>query len=139
MTASAPLPRYVTDTHALVFFFAGSAQLTQAALRAFEEVAQGTAELLVPTIVLVELQYLEEKGRIDAGTAAKARQFVGRAPRVTQAALDLPVADAVARVARDAVPDMPDRIISATALAHGAPLITKDSRIVAWGGVRIIW
>ena len=52
--------------------------------------------------------------------------------------LDLAVADALARVSRDAVPDMPDRIIAATALALDLPLITRDGRIRS-SNVRTIW
>lgn len=42
---------------------------------------------------------------------------------------DHAVADAVATIPRDDVPDMPDRIIAATAVALRLPLITRDSRI----------
>lgn len=54
------------------------------------------------------------------------------------APLDRAIADAVARVPRDQVPDMPDRIIAATALASGLPLITRDARIRA-SSVPTIW
>lgn len=43
--------------------------------------------------------------------------------------LDRVVLDAVARVSRSEVPDMPDRIVAATAVALGLPLITRDARI----------
>jgi PIN domain nuclease of toxin-antitoxin system len=45
------------------------------------------------------------------------------------AAIDRGVVDAVARVDRDSVPDMPDRIIAATALHLGLPLVTRDRKI----------
>jgi len=37
--------------------------------------------------------------------------------------------DAVRRVSRDEVPDMPDRIGGATALHLGVPVISRDSKI----------
>jgi predicted nucleic acid-binding protein len=43
--------------------------------------------------------------------------------------LDYDVAEAMQRVDRAQVPDMPDRIIAATALALGVPLITSDGKI----------
>jgi PIN domain nuclease of toxin-antitoxin system len=39
------------------------------------------------------------------------------------------VANAVARVPRSQVPDMPDRIIAATALSLGLPLLSRDGAI----------
>jgi predicted nucleic acid-binding protein len=44
------------------------------------------------------------------------------------APLDRRVADAVAGVTRGVVPDMPDRIVAATALALGLPLVTRDTQ-----------
>jgi len=43
--------------------------------------------------------------------------------------LDRYVAQALNHVARTEVPDMPDRIIAATALHLGIPLISRDGRI----------
>jgi predicted nucleic acid-binding protein len=41
------------------------------------------------------------------------------------------VAQAMRRVARTEVPDLPDRIISATALHLGIPIISRDRKIQA--------
>jgi predicted nucleic acid-binding protein len=46
--------------------------------------------------------------------------------------------DAMARVPRDQVPDLPDRIIAATALHLGVPLVTRDRQITA-SGIATIW
>lgn len=35
--------------------------------------------------------------------------------------------------------DPADRVIVATALHRGVPLVTKDEAIRAWGGVECIW
>jgi predicted nucleic acid-binding protein len=43
--------------------------------------------------------------------------------------LDEAVARAVGQIPRDKVPDMPDRIIAATALHLNLPLITRDRQI----------
>jgi predicted nucleic acid-binding protein len=52
--------------------------------------------------------------------------------------LTMDVAVALSRIPRDQVPDMPDRVIAATALALGLPLVTRDGRIRA-SGVETIW
>jgi len=41
-------------------------------------------------------------------------------------------------VPRDLVPEMPDRIIAATALRLDLPLITRDGRIAS-AGIKTIW
>lgn len=52
--------------------------------------------------------------------------------------LDSEVASSLRKIPRDAVPDMPDRIIAATALHLGLPLITRDRRIQS-AGIETIW
>ena len=48
------------------------------------------------------------------------------------------VVDAMRRVPRDKVPDMPDRIVAATAVQLGIPLVTADAQIHA-SGTPTIW
>ncbi len=54
------------------------------------------------------------------------------------APLDRSVADALGFVSRSEVPDLPDRIVTATALALRAPLVSRDETIRA-SRVRTIW
>jgi predicted nucleic acid-binding protein len=53
-------------------------------------------------------------------------------------ALDRRVADALESVPRDEVPDLPDRVIAATALALRVPLVTRDRKILA-SSIQTIW
>ena len=39
------------------------------------------------------------------------------------------IAAAMRRIPREAVPDFPDRIIAATALERGVPVLTRDGKI----------
>jgi PIN domain nuclease of toxin-antitoxin system len=48
------------------------------------------------------------------------------------------VVEAMRSVPRDAVPDMPDRIVAATAFSLKVPLISRDGRIRA-SSVETIW
>jgi predicted nucleic acid-binding protein len=48
------------------------------------------------------------------------------------------VADALARIPRDQVPDLPDRVIAAAALALGLPLVTRDAKIRS-SAIQTIW
>ncbi len=86
--------------------------------------------IIIPSISLVELTYLIEKGRLPA--ASRARIIVALTTLngpYELASLDYHVAQAVELISRKQVPDMPDRIIAATALALGLPLISRDRKI----------
>lgn len=103
-----------------------------------EAEAQGNP-VLISTITLVEVIYLQEKGKILPGTLSRLEEALRAQDAVLRVAdLTLPVALAVGRVLRDEVPDMPDRIIAATALHFGVPVISRDGKIKA-SPVRTIW
>lgn len=55
------------------------------------------------------------------------------------APLDLAVARALWSVPHTLIPEMPDRIITATALALSLPLITRDATIQRSSLVQTIW
>jgi predicted nucleic acid-binding protein len=53
--------------------------------------------------------------------------------------LDPPVAKAFTQIPREIVPEMGDRIIAATALYLGLPLVTKDHKIRNLSNIQTIW
>lgn len=93
----------------------------------------------VSPIRLVEIIYLAEKGRIQPQTFALVTAALRSSDSVlVEVPLDLDVAQALQRVPWDAVPDMPDRIIAATALHWQVPVISRDARIQA-ANLQTIW
>ena len=52
--------------------------------------------------------------------------------------LDLRVTDALQQIRREDVPDLPDRVIAATALALHLPPVTRDRKIQA-AAIHTIW
>ena len=48
------------------------------------------------------------------------------------------IVDAMRKIPRAAVPDMPDRIVAATALYFGVPVISRDHRIQS-SALQTIW
>jgi PIN domain nuclease of toxin-antitoxin system len=93
----------------------------------------------VPSVCLVELTYLVEKGRVPASARALLVDALDDpATPCRLAPLGRSVADALESVSRNEVPDLPDRIVSATAVALGVPLVRHDGKIRA-SQVPTIW
>jgi PIN domain nuclease of toxin-antitoxin system len=130
---------FVTDTHGLIWYLTNSPRLGPAASAAFDACDQGQALMYVPTMCIVEIVFLEEKGRIPNTLIFQfdtVLQLGTSGLRVIDLTRD--IAGAIAKVARSDVPDMPDRIIAATALHLGVPLISRDHAIQA-SNVTTIW
>jgi len=95
--------------------------------------------IFVPSICLVEIIYLTEKQRIPAQALSRLYDHLAQPDSgLLLASLDLRVTQALQEIARNDVPDMPDRIIAATALCLGLPLISCDGKIRA-SIVETIW
>ena len=129
----------VADTHALLWYLNNNPALSIPARTAFETAEQTGQPIYVPSIIIVELRYLVEKGTITEANyqlvLAELRDPV-TAPTVVP--LDTETADDLKQIVRANVPDMPDRIIAATAYYLGLPLVTRDSKIQA-SGISTIW
>jgi predicted nucleic acid-binding protein len=83
--------------------------------------------------------YLEEKGRITHGL----RDLLDKALATGTTGLeivplDAPIARHVEKVFRAEVPELPDRVIAATAVYLNAQLISKDRKITS-SSVQTIW
>lgn len=88
---------------------------------------------------MVELCYLVEKGRLPASnlTGLDALLADPESPLML-VPLDSGVSHALRRIPRDTVPDMPDRIIAATGLYLGVPIVTRVPHIQA-APIATIW
>jgi PIN domain nuclease of toxin-antitoxin system len=126
------MPGLVVDTHALVWYLLDSPRLSATARGRIDRALEAGEFLYVPAICLVELTYLVEKGRLPAIARTRLTDLMDDSESgLVLAPLDRGTADAVARIDRDSVPDMPDRIIAATALNLHLPLVTRDRKIRA--------
>jgi PIN domain nuclease of toxin-antitoxin system len=129
----------VVDTHAILWYITQDPRLSQKALDALEATTRAGDPIYVPAICLVELTYLIEKNRSPSAAEDRLRAALDdpeRPPRFVP--MDRSIVDAVKLVRRAEVPDMPDRIVAATALALQLPLISRDARIRA-SQVQTIW
>ena len=112
---------FVTDTHALLWYLAGSPSLGETARETFDLALTGTNEIHVPAIVLAELVILSEKrhAKIDAtAIVAKLRETPGFQLTFLTPAIALGIQTLTA------LGDIHDRLIVAEALAKGASLIS---------------
>ncbi len=125
------------DTHVLIWMTGEPKRLSRAALRAIRT-AEKSDGLAISAISLWELAALFAKGRIRAyGTVEASVQLV------TQDVIIKPITAEIAALATqfpDGYPHDPaDRLIGATARAHGLGLVTRDSGISASPLLRAIW
>jgi PIN domain nuclease of toxin-antitoxin system len=134
------MPVYVLDAHALIWHLQDSDSLSPSARSILGNVEIGKATAIIPSIVLVEMVYLAEKKRIGSELLdAALRCFRDGAENYHLAALDMAVIEGLRQIPRPLVPDMPDRIIAATALVMGLPLLSTDSKISALEAIEVVW
>ena len=126
----------VLDTHAWLFWRGEPTRLGPAALAAIESADQ----VGVSAISAWEVSTLARRGRI--GLDSEPARWVRRA-LVGARTVELPLTAAIAAVAgslEDGFPGDPaDRIVYATAVAAGAPLVTRDRAIAAYDPRRAVW
>lgn len=133
------MPGVAVDTHAIVWYLLDDSRLSQKAAAALDSATEAGEPIYVPSICLVELTYLVEKGRLPVAARDGLVQALDdpTSPCIL-APLDRVVADALEFVNRGEVPDLPDRIMAATAVALRVPLISRDRRLRA-SHVETIW
>ena len=134
------MSQYVTDTHALYWHLIESPKLSSTVQNIFQKTDIGNNQILIPSIILIELIYLEEKNRIDTSSVNKVLELLD----IVNSSYDVVplsknTAKALQKVPREDIPDMPDRIITATAYQLNLPLITKDNKIQNSKVVNVIW
>ena len=95
--------------------------------------------MAVSAISMAELVYLVEKNRLPLSAYSGLLRALKSAVHVfTEAALTGEIVQSMQHVSRAEVPDMPDRIIAATALYLNVPVISRDRRIRATT-VKTVW
>jgi PIN domain nuclease of toxin-antitoxin system len=129
----------VADTHAAVWYLLNSKSLSATAQRAMDEAVAAGDPVYIPSISLVEVVYLVEKGKLPAVVLDRLTSALSEPDSgFVIAPLNLSVALTIMQISRDTVPDMPDRIIAATALDLGIHLVTRDAEILKTG-IETIW
>ncbi|MBL8177599.1 MAG: PIN domain-containing protein [Bryobacterales bacterium] len=95
--------------------------------------------MALSAISLAEILYLVEKQRIPATAYDDIKKALRNPDHVfEEAPLQVPIVDAMRSVPRTDTPDMPDRIVAATAIHLGVPVISRDGRIRT-SAVQTVW
>ncbi|MEH2079231.1 MAG: type II toxin-antitoxin system VapC family toxin [Nostoc sp.] len=130
----------VADTHTLIWYVFDLQRLSQAALTALEQAVNIGNPIYVSAITVIEIAYLVEKGRFAEEVLTRILNALDDPNAgIVLVPLDRNVSGVIRQIDRVTVPDMPDRIIAATAFYLGIPLVTRDLRIRALTTIKTIW
>lgn len=126
---------YVIGAHALIWHLTNDAKLGANARAVMTRIDSGKDKGLVPTIVLAEILYASERGRIALTLDDVLRELRKRKhyPIELFNRAILIVAQSVKS------PELHDRLIVATAIHRKARVITRDEDITKSGIVKTIW
>jgi PIN domain nuclease of toxin-antitoxin system len=93
----------------------------------------------VSSITLAEIVYLVKKARVLPDAFRElCRVLVDPDEVLIELPMSQPIAACMQQIPRSEVRDLPDRIVAATALCYGVPVISRDRRIRA-SNVQTIW
>lgn len=130
----------VADTHALIWYFCTPDKLSISALNALDRATDTDNLIYISAISLVEIVYLVEKGRLPKEVLSTILNVLDNPSiGIALAPLDRNISEIIKQIDRGTVPDMPDRIIAATALYLNIPLVSCDSKIQNLTSVSVIW
>jgi PIN domain nuclease of toxin-antitoxin system len=131
--------RLLADTHALIWYLEDSPRLSINALVTLKAVAAKGGFIFVSAISLIEIGLLVDQGRITpAAYAALIQALQSTATELVVYPVDLGVVLALPQIPQTIVPDLPRRIIAATARHLDVPLVTGDDRLQLCG-LKTIW
>ena len=122
----------VADTHSAIWYVSDSPELSSVAVKAMDDATNAGEPIYVSAITLVEMAYLIEKGRLpEQDLTDLLNELKNPSSNFELVPIDLAVTQTLRLISRADVPDMPDRIIAATALHLNLPLVTRDNKIRA--------
>jgi PIN domain nuclease of toxin-antitoxin system len=104
-----------------------------------DEAAEVGYGIGVSPISLAEIVYLVEKNRLPASAYRDLKDALADPEYVIE---EVPfngeIVETMLKVSRAEVPDMPDRIVAATGMHIGVPVISRDGRIRS-SSVKTVW
>jgi PIN domain nuclease of toxin-antitoxin system len=131
--------RAVADTHAVIWYIFADPRLSATARTTIEQIAIEGNQIGFSSITLAEIVYLSERGRINADTLDRLLAAVDSEDALlVEIPFERNIALTLRQVDRSQIPDLPDRIIAASALYLNVSVISRDRRIQL-SSVDTIW
>ena len=127
---------FVTDTHALLWWFTNSSKMSSRASEIFEKCENGENVIFIPSIVIAESLSIFDKKRISFNLKNLLRK-IHTSENFVIIALDYPILQKM--VALKEVPELHDKIIVSTAKYLKLPIITKDKILQKLSSIKTIW
>lgn len=129
----------IADTHTAIWYLFSDGRLGRAASAFIDGTIANGDHLGISAISLAEMIYLIEKERIPPTALDDIVAALADSKNVLKLiALDDKIALGMRDIPRQQIPDLPDRIIAATAHLLGVPVLSRDGRIRA-SAIKTIW
>jgi len=129
----------IADTHTAIWYLFSDPRLGRAASDCIEATIASGDHIGISAISLAEMIYLIEKKRILANALEDVLSAIADLKTVLQEVpLDAGIVLRMKEVPRDEIPDLPDRIIAATAQFYGVPVLSRDGRIRS-SAIKTVW
>jgi PIN domain nuclease of toxin-antitoxin system len=129
----------VADTHTALWYLHKNPRLSVTARTFMDDAAAGGHNIALSPISLAEIVYLVEKNWLSVSAYEDLQAALSDPEYVLEEApFTAEVVEAMRQVPRAQLPDMPDRIVAATAAFLRVPVISRDGRLKS-SNVRTVW
>jgi PIN domain nuclease of toxin-antitoxin system len=129
----------IADTHTAIWYLFSDPRIGELASAFIDDTIAKGDHIGVSAVSIAEMVYLIEKRRIPANALNDLHAATADPKAVLRhVPLDENIAMKMAEVPRQDLPDLPDRVIAATALFHSVPGLSRDGRIRS-SQVQTIW
>ena len=135
MSRTTPSNELVTDTMGLILWLE-KRKMPPTVRSIYQAATERQVTIHIPAIVLAELLYLSEKGRISTNLAEIATHL-NQSPHFSEYPMNLAVIQSAAQITD--IPELHDRLIAGTAHLLNLPLISNDPVIQASTFVETLW
>lgn len=127
------------DTCALFWAIDDPKKLSPAAVAALQQVEAAGGHWYISEMTHIEFVLLWEKNKFPQAALDELKRLVGEGTRLRKLPINEQVTDHLSLVPRNLVPDLPDRIVTATAFAYDMHLVTSDRKIHTVPNLKLIW